>query len=167
MRGGGGGGKGNGGEARERAGVPLTRVGGAPVASAPQQQQQQQQQQQRTPRRRGAMSGDVRPLGRGGAGMLRRRGAAGQGGLMIHRACTRCSLQILAHRLATNGRNESAHALTVKILVVILTTIPWLIFITTLSSPALDDTVVTHVISIGNWNLGDESVVTNDEPVVN
>ena len=52
---------------------------------------------------------------------------------------------------------------TVKILVVILTTIPWLIFITTSSSRPLDDTVVGHVISIGNWNLGDESVVTNDE----
>ena len=39
---------------------------------------------------------------------------------------------------------------TVKILVVILTTIPWLIFITTLSSLRLDDSVVTHVISIGN-----------------
>ena len=48
-----------------------------------------------------------------------------------------------------------------------LTTIPWLSFITTLSSLSLDDTVVTHVISIGNWNLGDESVVTNDEPVIN
>ena len=57
--------------------------------------------------------------------------------------------------------------ITVKILVVILTTIPWLNFITTLSSLPLDDTVVTHVISIGNWNLGDESVVTNDERVVN
>ena len=57
---------------------------------------------------------------------------------------------------------------TVKNLVVILTTIPcWLIFITTLSSLPLDDTVVTHVISIGNWNLDDESVVTNDERVVN
>ena len=56
---------------------------------------------------------------------------------------------------------------TVKILVVILTTIPLLIFITTLSSLPLDDTVVTHVISIGNWSLGDESVVTNDERVVN
>ena len=56
---------------------------------------------------------------------------------------------------------------TVKILVVILTTISWLIFITTLSSLPVDDTVVIHVISIGNWNLGDESVVTNDEPVVN
>ena len=41
------------------------------------------------------------------------------------------------------------------------------IFITTLSSLPLDDTVVTHVIGIGNWNLGDESVVTNDERVVN
>ena len=39
---------------------------------------------------------------------------------------------------------------TVKILVVILTTIPWLIFITILSSLPLDDTVVTHVISVGN-----------------
>ena len=39
---------------------------------------------------------------------------------------------------------------TVKILVVILTTIPWLIFITTMSSRPLDDTVVTHVISMGN-----------------
>ena len=56
---------------------------------------------------------------------------------------------------------------TVKILVVILTTIPWLIFIPTLSSRPLDDTVVTHVISIGNWNLGDESAVKNDERVVN
>ena len=37
---------------------------------------------------------------------------------------------------------------TVKILVVILTTIPWLIFIPTLSSRPFDDTVVTHVISI-------------------
>ena len=57
---------------------------------------------------------------------------------------------------------------TVEILVVILKTIPWLIFITTLSSLLpLDDTVLTHVISIGNWNLGDASVVANDEPVVN
>ena len=56
---------------------------------------------------------------------------------------------------------------TVKILVVILTTISWLIFITTLSSRPLDDTVVTHVISIGNWNLRDKSVVTNDDCVVN
>ena len=56
---------------------------------------------------------------------------------------------------------------TLKILVVILTTLSWLIFITALSSLPLDDTVVTHVIGIGNWNLGDESVVTNDEPVVN
>ena len=56
---------------------------------------------------------------------------------------------------------------TLKILVVILTTIPWLIFITTLSSRPLDDTVVTHVISIGNLNLRDESVVTNDEHVIN
>ena len=55
---------------------------------------------------------------------------------------------------------------TVKILVVILTTIPWLIFITTLSSLTLD-TVVTHVIGIGKWNLGEESVVTNDERLVN
>ena len=55
---------------------------------------------------------------------------------------------------------------TVKILVVILTTIPWLIFNSTWSSLPLDDTVVTHVISIGNWNLRDESVVTNDEPIV-
>ena len=39
---------------------------------------------------------------------------------------------------------------TVKISVVILTTIPWLIFITTLSSLPPDDTVVTHVIGIGN-----------------
>ena len=62
---------------------------------------------------------------------------------------------------------EPAPLCTVKIIVVILTTIPWLIFITTLSSRPLDDTVVTHVISIGNWNLGDESVVTNDEAVVN
>ena len=59
------------------------------------------------------------------------------------------------------------NAYTVKILVVILTTIPRLIFITTLSSRPLDDTVVTHVISIGNWNLRDESVVTNDDRVVN
>ena len=59
------------------------------------------------------------------------------------------------------------NAYTVKILVVILTTIPRLIFITTLSSRPLDDTVVTHVISIGNLNLRDESVVTNDERVVN
>ena len=56
---------------------------------------------------------------------------------------------------------------TVKILVDILTTIPWLIFVTTLSSLPVDDTVVTHVIAIGNWNLGDESVVTNDERLVN
>ena len=56
---------------------------------------------------------------------------------------------------------------TVKILVVILTTISWLTFITTLSSLPLDDTVVTRVISIGNWNLRDEPVTTNDERVVN
>ena len=60
------------------------------------------------------------------------------------------------------------NAYTVKILVVILTTIPRLIFITTLSSRPLDDTVVIHVIrSIGNLNLCDESVVTNDEHVIN
>ena len=65
------------------------------------------------------------------------------------------------------GLGESGWRYTVKILVVILTTILWLIFITTLSSLPLDDTAVARVISIGNWNLGDESVVTNDEPVVN
>ena len=56
---------------------------------------------------------------------------------------------------------------TVKILFVILTTILWLIFITTLWTLPLDDTVFTHVISIGNWNLGDETVVTNNERVAN
>ena len=60
----------------------------------------------------------------------------------------------------------TSRAYTVKILVVILTTIPWLIFLTSLSSLPLDDTIVTHVIAIGNRNLGDESVVTNDDPVV-
>ena len=54
-------------------------------------------------------------------------------------------------------RYNFVHYCTVKILVVILT---WL-------SLSLDDTVVTPVIGIGNWNLDDESVVTNDERVVN
>ena len=48
-----------------------------------------------------------------------------------------------------------------------MTTIPWLISITKLSSLPLDDSVVTYVIGIENWNLGDESVVTNDERFVN
>ena len=39
--------------------------------------------------------------------------------------------------------------------------------VTKLSSLPLDDTVVTYVISIGNWNLRDESIVTNDERFVN
>ena len=77
----------------------------------------------------------------------------------------------LAHHspLTTNqeDREVSRERHTVKILVVIMTTIPWLIFITTLSSLPLDDSVVTYVIGIENWNLGDESVVTNDERVVN
>ena len=59
------------------------------------------------------------------------------------------------------------HEWAVKILVVILTDISWLNFITTLWSLPLDDSVVTRVISIGNWSLRDESVVTNDERVVN
>ena len=55
-----------------------------------------------------------------------------------------------------SGNVTLGHEYTVKFLV-----------ITTLSSLLLDDTVVTHVISIGNWSLGDESVVRNDERVVN
>ena len=53
-------------------------------------------------------------------------------------------------RVARSRCSPNVHAYTVKILVVILTTVPWLIFITTLSSLPLDETVVTHVISRGN-----------------
>ena len=55
---------------------------------------------------------------------------------------------------------------TVNILVVILT-IPWLFFFTTVSSGLLDDNVVTHVMCIANLNPLDDSVVTYDERVVN
>ena len=55
---------------------------------------------------------------------------------------------------------------TVKILVVIITTISWLIFFTTMSPELLDDNVVTHVMCIANLNLLDDSVVTFDEQVV-
>ena len=65
------------------------------------------------------------------------------------------------------GLGESGWRYTVKILVVILTTILWLIFFTTMSSELLDDSVVTHVICIANLNLIDNSVVTYDERVVN
>ena len=55
---------------------------------------------------------------------------------------------------------------TVKILVVIITTISWLIFFTTMSPELLDDNVVTHVMCIANLNLLDDSVVTYDERVI-
>ena len=69
-------------------------------------------------------------------------------------------------------RHRGAGGHTVKISVVILTTMPCLIlyffiFFTRMSSELLDDNVVTHIMCIANLNLLGVSVVTYDERVVN
>ena len=60
------------------------------------------------------------------------------------------------------------HFYTVKLLDVILTTIPQLQYfvLTTIASELLDDNVVTHVMCIVNMDLLDDFVVTCDERVV-